>query len=346
MSDQTTTTEVTADIDDAPTDRRALLRKLAIGGAGAAIAATALGKTAEAAPSALNGEAITAGEVNLSTAPTRLVMDPAAAAGATGPSSLSVSNAAAGFATAPFPANVGGYGNAKVVNGVHGSTTAAAGFGVVAANLAAAAAAGAAVPTAQAVASPNGAHMLLLAGGVSGPAAGKHVAGEVYVDKDGTLWFTVPVPPPAAAGTVRFVKLAGAATVGAYTPIVPQRAYDSRQPNYTVKGVLAPSTNRVVSVADGHSENGAVTLANAVPAGATAVQINVTAANMTGPNFLSVTAGDVASTTTSLLNWNAGVTQIANSITVSVDATRQIKVFNGNQTGSAEVIIDVFGYYI
>ena len=31
------------------TDRRAMLRKMAIGGAGAAVAATALGKTAEAA---------------------------------------------------------------------------------------------------------------------------------------------------------------------------------------------------------------------------------------------------------------------------------------------------------
>ncbi len=67
---------------------------------------------------------------------------------------------------------------------------------------------------------------------------------------------------------------------------------------------------------------------------------------MTGPNFLSVTAGDVASTITSLLNWDAGVKQIANSITVPVDAERQIKVFNGNQTGSTDVIIDVFGYYI
>jgi hypothetical protein len=227
-----------------------------------------------------------------------------------------------------------------------------AGFGVVAANLAPAAAAGAPLPTAQAIAAPNGVHLLLLAGGIvpeppsKGGPVGKHVAGELYVDKDGTLWFTVPVPPPAAAGTVRFVKLAGTPTAGSYTAINPQRAYDSRQPNYTVKGQMAPNSNRVISIADGHSENGTVTLANAVPAGATAVQINVTAANMTGPNFLQVTAGDVASTTASLLNWDAGVKQIANSITIPVDASRQIKVFCGNQTGSTDVIIDVFGYYI
>ena len=252
-------------------------------------------------------------------------------------------------AAAPFPAQVGGYGNVDVANGLHGSTTAAAGFGVVAANLApAAGAATDPVPTGLAVASLGGAQMRFvpLDGAVVGPTPGKHVAGELYVDKDGTLWFTVPVPPPAAAGTVRFVKLAGTPTSGSFHAIDPQRAYDSRQPNYAVKGVLAPNTNRVISVADGHSANGTVTLANAVPAGATAVQINLTAANMTGPNFLSVTAGDKTTTTTSLVNWGPGAIQIANSITVPLDATRQIKVFCGDQAGSTEFIVDVFGYYL
>lgn len=351
MNDTTTaTTPETTDTEPTPNDRRAMLRKLAIGGAAAAGGAVLLSSgTASAAPSAVNGDEITAGETNLSTAPTGLVMDPAAPAAASGPSSLSVSNAAAGFATAPFPANVGGYGNAKVANGLHGSTDQAAGFGVVAANLApAAAAATDPVPTGLAVASLGGAQMRFvpLAGAVTGPTPGKHEAGEVYADKDGTLWFTVPVLPPAAAGTVRFVKLAGTPTAGAYHAINPQRAYDSRQALYTVKGLMTPNSNRVISVADGHSSNGTVTLANAVPAGATAVQINVTAASMTGPNFFAVTAGDVASTATSLLNWDAGVTQIANSSVVPVDAMRQIKVFCGSQAGSADVIIDVFGYYL
>jgi hypothetical protein len=321
-----------------PNDRRALLRKLALGGAGAAAGVVLLNNgTASAASVNLQTETTTP-----TAAPTIIDYTPGVTP-TEGPSAFS----AGGYvppADSPFPAGVGGYGDASIPNGVHGSTTAPAGFGVVAANLSpAAAAATDPVPTAQAVASPNGAHMLLLAGSKSGPAAGKHVAGEVYVDKDGTLWFTVPT---ATAGVVRFVRLAGTTTTGSYNAIAPQRAYDSRQPNYTVKGQLAPNTNRVISVADGHSQNGTVTLANAVPAGATAVQINVTAANMTGPNFLSVAAGDATATETSLVNWNAGVTQIANSITVPLDASRQIKVFNGNQTGSADVIIDVFGYYL
>jgi hypothetical protein len=349
MTDSPTTPDTT-DTDLTPNDRRAMLRKLAIGGAGAAAGVALLGNgrvSAGVEGAANNALELGAAETNTSVTPTTLVHDPAAAR-TEGPSSLSVAGADPG-ATAPFPAQVGGYGNADVANGLHGSTVNAAGFGVVAANLAPAAAlATDPVPTGLAVASLGGAQMRFvpLAGAVTGPTPGKHAAGEVYADKDGTLWFTVPAPTTTDATAVRFVKLAGTPTAGAFHAIDPQRVYDSRQAGYTVRGVLAPNSNRVISVADGRSSNGTVTLANAVPAGATAVQINLTAASMTGPNFLSVTAGDKTSTTTSLLNWVTGVTQIANSITVPVDATRQIRVYCGDQTGSSEVIVDVFGYYL
>ncbi len=326
-------------------DRRAMLRKVAIGGAGAAFAAVALGKTAQAADG--DNLVLGAAATNESETATSLVHTPAAAV-TEGPSALSVGNAVPA-ATTPFPANVGGYGNALVANGLHGSTTEAAGFGVVAANLApAAASATDPVPTGLALASAGGAQALfvVLDGAVAGPTPGEHVAGELYADADGTLWFTVPVPAPAPAGTVRFVKLAGTPTSGSFHAIDPQRAYDSRISAYSVNGLLARNTSRVISVADGHSADGTVTLANAVPEGATAVQINVTAASPTEANFLSVTAGDVTTTSTSLLNWNLGVTQIANSITVPVSAARTINVFCGDQAGSTHVIIDVFGYYL
>jgi hypothetical protein len=334
----------TPETELAASDRRALLRKIAIGGAGAAAGAVLLNNgrvSAAPEPGALE---LGQGQTNTSTTPTTLVHDPVTARTA-GPSSLSVAGAVPS-ATAPFPAQVGGYGNDDVANGLHGSTGNAAGFGVVAANLAPSPATGNTtdtVPTALAIAS-SGAHVRLLAGAVAGPTPGEHLAGELYVDNDGTLWFTVP---GATADTVRFVKLAGTPASGSFHAIDPERAYDSRQAAYTVTGQLAPNTNRVISVADGHDTNsGDVTATNVVPVGATAVQINVTAANMTAPNFLSVTAGDKTSTNTSLLNWSPGDVQIANSITVPLDASRQIKVFNGNQTGSTDVIIDVFGYYL
>lgn len=327
-------------------DRRALLGKLALGGAGAAVGAGLLSNgsaKAAAEPGALE---LGSSSTNTSTTPTSLVHTPGAARTA-GPSTLSVGSAVPA-SDAPFPANVGGYGNELVANGLHGSTTQAAGYGAVAANLAPAAAGDSdPVPAGLALASAGGAHarFVPLDGAVVGPTPGKHTAGELYVDKDGTLWFTVPAPTTSDADAVRFVKLAGTPTTGAYHAITPQRAYDSRQPNYAVTGVLAPNSNRVVSLADGHSANGTVTTPDAIPEGATAAQINVTAAEMTGRNFLSVTAGDTTTTETSLVNWDDGATQIANAVTVPIDASRQIRVFNGNQTGSTHVIIDVFGYH-
>jgi hypothetical protein len=351
MSESTIPDTDTTDLSS--TDRRALLRKIAIGGAGAAAGAVLLSHGTASA--GIEGEPgvdgtlqLGEGETNTSVTPTTLVHTPADPRTA-GASSLSVAGAVPGT-DAPFPAQVGGYGNADVANGLHGSTGNAAGFGVVAANLApAAAAATDPVPTGLAVASAGGAQMrfVTLDGSVVGPTPGDHVAGELYVDKDGTLWFTVPAPTTADPTAVRFVKLAGTPSAGSFHAIDPQRVYDSRQPGYTVKGVLAPNTNRVVKVADGRSEDGTtVTVADAVPAGATAVQLNLTAANMTGPNFLSVTAGDKTTTTTSLLNWGPGEIQIANSITVPVDADRQIRVYCGNQTGSTDFIVDIFGYYL
>jgi hypothetical protein len=135
MSDTTATPETT-DTELTPNDRRALLRKLAIGGAGAAAGAVMLsnGRAFAGDEGAGNNSLeLGAAETNTSVTPTTLVHDPAAARTA-GASSLSVAGATPA-ADAPFPAQVGGYGNAEVANGLHGSTTTAAGFGVVAANL-------------------------------------------------------------------------------------------------------------------------------------------------------------------------------------------------------------------
>ncbi len=240
MTDLDESTETNESPATHDTDRRGMLRKLAIGGAGAAVAVTALGRTAEAAaePGALElGSAAT----NTSTTATTLVNTPAAAV-TEGPSALSVGGAVPA-ADKPYPANVGGYGNALVPHGLHGSTTAPAGFGVVAASLAPAApAATDPVPAGLAVASLGGTQVrfVQLPGSVVGPTPGKHVAGELYADKSGTLWFTVPT---AVTDVVRFVQLAGTASSGAYHAVLPQRAYDSRIAAYPTNGLLAPKTS-------------------------------------------------------------------------------------------------------
>jgi hypothetical protein len=165
-------------------------------------------------------------------------------------------------------------------------------------------------------------------------AAGDLLAIEV----DGTTNLTNRI----ATVTIQYFPPAPAATPGAapaFNPIVPARVYDSRT-GTPAPGALAPNGNRVISVA--------TSLAGAavVPTGATAVTYNVTATGTTGPNFLSVVPGDVTAVPgTSSLNWGGGY-DIANSGTVKLDSSRQVKVFMGDQSGSTNFIIDITGYYL
>ena len=133
----------------------------------------------------------------------------------------------------------------------------ALGYGVVAANLSTPAATGTEpAPKGLAVASMHGSQIQFVAlpGAVSGPTTGTHVPGELYADLDGTLWFAVPATPGGTG--VRWVKLAGTTTSGAFHSITPSRAYDSRKTTYPVNGPLAPNSNRVVSLADSHTTDG------------------------------------------------------------------------------------------
>jgi hypothetical protein len=337
-----TTTPENTPVSDEETVEESSSRRMAIrallAGGGAAAGVVAFGKSASAA----DGDQILIGETHIGQTPT--VLELQGDLDATGPSVFS----AGGYAPpadSPYPAGIGGYGDDSVPNGVHGSTTNVDGFGVVAASLAGAED-DAEAPVGLAVASAEGPQMLFVAldGAVPGPTAGVHVAGELYRDADGTLWFTVPADNDNG---VRFVELAATPAAGSFHAIDPQRAYDSRQAGFSPDGgnMLAPNTARVISVADGHDGGGNVVLADAVPEGTTAVQINLTAANPTAENFLAVTSGDVTVTQTSVLNWGPNELQIANSITVPVNADREIRVYCGDQTGSTHFIVDVFGYY-
>ncbi len=134
----------------------------------------------------------------------------------------------------------------------------------------------------------------------------------------------------------------GPATV--FYPIAPMRAFDSRNPAYAGSGLLAPNGSKVISIKDGHDSFGAVNAPNAIPAGATAIAYNITIAGATGPNFVSVTAGDATGFTTSAINFN-GTGDLANAAIVPIAADRTIKIWGGDQSGSTFVIIDVTGYF-
>jgi hypothetical protein len=80
-----------------------------------------------------------------------------------------------------------------------------------------------------------------------------------------------------------------------------------------------------------------------VPATATAVVVNVTAAHGTAPSYLTVyPAGAASVPTASSVNFIAGQA-IANRVTVGVGLNGQIEVYN--HTGTVNVDVDVDGYY-
>ena len=143
---------------------------------------------------------------------------------------------------------------------------------------------------------------------------------------------------------IRYQVPATPETGTVFHPISPIRAYDSRNPVYPNSGLLGPNTSRVISIKDGHDGAGAVNALDVVPVGATAITYNITIGAPTGPNFVAVTPGDAASFLASAVNFN-GTADIANAATVAIDVNRQIKVWGGDQSGSAHVIIDVTGYY-
>lgn len=132
----------------------------------------------------------------------------------------------------------------------------------------------------------------------------------------------------------------------AFFPVEPMRVFDSRIDTYADNGLLAPNESKVIDITDGYDLSGVAIpgLADAVPADATAITYNIAVTGTTGPNFVSATAGSATEFNTAVLNFAEGQS-LSNSATVPVDGTQQIKVWGGDQPGSAHVIIDVTGYY-
>lgn len=163
-----------------------------------------------------------------------------------------------------------------------------------------------------------------------------HLAGEVYVDTNNELWFCVAEGTP---GTWR--KLAGPGTAGALHPVTPFRAYDSR----FADGRLSNELNRLVSLKDAIDLNtGAVTQANALPAGATGVMFNFTCTGTVAGGFLAVTPGDASAFAVSTINWSASGQTFANATFVKLGGDRQVKVFAGGSGAASNFIIDITGY--
>ena len=332
------------------TSRRRALKGLAVAGAGAAAGALA---AANRTASAANGQAVTAGASTTATAPT-VVSYTGPALTDTGASTFSAAEGVPGPGATDglnlFPAALGGYGVSGVVNGVHGSTRTATGYGVVAAN-AAAPTASAEAPAALALAA-LGAHVRFLPpralGGAGaadrlGPSDALHTPGELLVDDAFALWFSVPV----GDGKLGWVKLAGADTAGSFHPLpVPLRVYDSRSgtgPAATGDGPVAPGQERTIDLTSGF-RTGSTDPVDAVPAAATAAALNLTVVDTTGSGFLAVFSADQAYPGTSNINWSGSNQILANFAVAATSLAGAVRLHAGG-TGVTNVVVDVSGYY-
>lgn len=317
-----------SDEHDAKATRRNIL-KLAAGAAAGSVAAVAIGSGRAAAT---DPQDLDLGETNL----TPNLTEATHTGAQVGASFLFQSGDVWDPASAAFPCALAGWSNTdNRPTGVYAWTSATDGNGTVAY----------AVGTGGTglVAFGNRANVRLVSAGAA-PAArtDAHTAGELIADSAGAVWYCTASGTP---GTWR--KLASTSTAGAFHAIDPIRVFDSRLAAYApANGLFPPNTNRVVSVKDARDGAGAVVTTDAVPAGATAVSYNVTITGTTGPNFLSVTPGDSASFTTSTINWSGTGDSLANGSIVKVDASRQVRIFCGDQTGSTHVIFDITGYFL
>jgi hypothetical protein len=132
---------------------------------------------------------------------------------------------------------------------------------------------------------------------------------------------------------------ASAATVSGstYTSVTPYRISDTRTgsnlPN--ADDTLGPGGTITVQVTGTGGGSG-------VPAGATAAALNVTATNTTAPSYVSVYPAGAARPTVANLNFVAGQT-VAAFMMVPLSSGGAVTMFN--YAGSADLVVDVDGYY-
>jgi hypothetical protein len=133
-----------------------------------------------------------------------------------------------------------------------------------------------------------------------------------------------------------YFAASGGGTAGQFVPVVPARITDTRtgsgQPNAGM--TLGPGTTLNVQM----------TSAGPIPAAGevSAVVLNVTATDTTSAGFFTVFPTRAVLPVASNLNWTAGVT-VPNRVIVPIGTAGQVSFYNG--LGSADVVIDVNGYF-
>ena len=167
----------------------------------------------------------------------------------------------------------------------------------------------------------------------------------------GTL-ISAPVSNPAISGTCPAVTFSQV-TASHFVPLSPSRVLDTRQPSQGVCTVTGSATvEPCATLGPGQSMDVQITGASDVNTGApsgvpgdgtvTAVVMNVTAADTTGSSYFTVWPKGASRPLASNLNFTPGQV-VPNLVEVPVSGDGKVSIFN--QSGTADAVFDVAGYY-
>jgi len=164
--------------------------------------------------------------------------------------------------------------------------------------------------------------------------------GAMHADQFGNLWYCTTAGTPG-----EWRQLAGTNTAGSYHPLTPGRVYDSRA-QWPFTGRLNTGQRRTVFTGDKRDQNGNVTTANFVPAGAQAVMANITVVETAYSGWLAANPGGTNTVSASTINWSDNGQILANGIALTLNPTnRNLTVIAGGP-GSTDFLIDIFGYWL
>ena len=163
----------------------------------------------------------------------------------------------------------------------------------------------------------------------------------------------VVVASVVGAGGLAVVRAtSGSSLASSFVPVSPVRVLDTRSDLGLVEVTDGVAGTLKVTGSIPTATSSGVVNAVVVPAGATAVVLNVTAVNPTAGGYVSLRPGDATGApTVSTLNVTAGGT-FPNGATITVPTTGahagEIQVWyeaEGTTVGSTELLIDIAGYY-
>jgi hypothetical protein len=316
-------------VDEPMSNRRRMLRTLALGAAGAAAAGAAVAVGNPGTAAAADGDPLNVGETTTHTSATNVNYD--------GPTQAASFNIQSGDQTAANDgilnglfANAGtallgvasGNGNQNI--GITGWSKKPLGTGVVGFTGGAGAYGGEFF---------GGLAEVRLRPGGEAPITltDAHAVGELYEDATGELWLCTAAGSP---GTWR--QIAGPTTAGAFHAISPRRVYDSRE---VPAGKLAPNEERVLSVAT--STDGTL---DVVAPFATAVTLTFTVTGTEGTfGFVSVRPQGSPYQNTSSINWFGPDQNLATTVVSALGGDRQLSVLGA--VAATHIVVDVVGFY-